>query len=341
VLVAIGVIVIQLSTPMKIHQIALIYLVLGVPIAVIRYPILGLLRGWNMFAAYNLCRIMWVFPYLILVLICLPLGRQSVDFVVFANLFGLILSFLLGAVIVLTRVRPRLPTKHLAGMSLKYGLVVHLGTIASSDTLRIDLMMIALLLAPRDVGIYTAASTVMVLPRLIGLSIGSVSLTEQAASTQSLGRELAARRFRQCVVVTGALIVCISAVSHHLMVFAFGHEFRDAGRTAAILVIGGGLVSVRRVLADCLRAAGHQLTSTMSEVGNLLLSAVLLFPAVKLWGLEGAAIAFTTAHLVSFVLLVPVTIDRIGVSAASLVPGRQDVVPFLRFVRFVPVNRPS
>ena len=323
VLLAAGWVIVWLTLSGDLRLLALAYLVITLPLVVLRFPLLGLLRGTGRFWAYNICRLLWLVPYIILLTWFWVFGPQSVTALLIANIITVSVSSLATIGLVLAEIKPTRFSRTLSREVFNFGLVVHLGTLASSETLRLDLMMVALLLSPSDLGIYVAASSIMFLPRLIGQSVGSVSLTERTSETEGT-RGLIARRFRQTALMTGAVALVLVVISPVLMTVAFGQEFSGAGLAAAILVIGGAIVSVRRVLADSMRGAGHHVVSTRCEFLSLILSLVLLKPAIDRWGVEGAAVAFALAHLASFLVLLACSRRSLGLTGASLIPRWRD-----------------
>jgi O-antigen/teichoic acid export membrane protein len=325
-LVVAGAAIVKVTLPASLHHHAILFLILATPLSIVRLPALGLLRGLGAFAGYNACRLLLVVPYFILLIGFFALDHRSVWAVALANLAGVVVSAFVALGLLIRRVRPTLPTRSLTRDVLRYGAVVHIGTIASSETLRLDLTMVALVVAPHDLGIYTAASSIMFLPRLIGQSIGIVALTEKTSSDAESPSKLAAYRFRQTALLTGAVVLGLVALSDTIMDVAFGPEFGSAGLTASILTVGGGIVSIRRVLADCLRRANEHLSSTIAEVLGFLLSLVLLYPAVAGWGLIGAAASFTIAHLASFALLLVLAQRKLDLAWRDLLPGWRDSV---------------
>jgi len=277
------------------------------------------------YASFNLCRVMVVFPYFILLLLYAVFRADSVGLFVAANLVGL--SF--ATLVAIIRSLRLLPTHRFAARRskeiIRFGFVSHLGTLASSETLRLDLVVVALILNANSLGMYTIASSVMFLPRLVGQSIGIVALTEQSASSVTGRKSVAARRFRQCVLLTVPTVMGLCIASPFIIQLAFGSEFAGATKAAVLLAIGGGVVSVRRVLADSLRGIGDQRFSTISEVISLLLSMLLIVPLIRWWGLEGAAAAFLVSHLTSLIIIMPVSITRLNIPPSALIPNRGDL----------------
>lgn len=180
--------------------------------------------------------------------------------------------------------------------SLRFGLRSLLGTFTSFEQLQLDQAIVGLALSTQLLGLYVVAIAFSNLPRLVGQSIGVVAFP-------AVARAAAERRARQAVLrffVTGTLACSLVVVALELAIPAilpifFGEEFREAVPVAQILLIGALCQSVRRILSDSARGAGHPLLGTIAEVSSwaVLLPAVLLLAPTH--GLSGIAVSFCIA----------------------------------------------
>ena len=91
------------------------------------------------------------------------------------------------------------------------------------------------------------------------------------------------------------VVMVLEVVVPWILPLAFGSEFKGAVSIAQILLIGGWLASVRRVIADGIRGLGFPLVGTVGEGVALALLIPSLAILVPMAGLTGAAVAVAVA----------------------------------------------
>lgn len=325
VLILIAGVLVRSFVDPHLQSLAFTFALVTIPLSMIRLCLLGILRGNERYLLFNLCRLALVVPYLIVLTVLVWLDRMTVAAVTGATIANLVVAL---AVAVLAT-RPLIKDEPIQWSSLRgfarYAAVVHLGTLPSSDTLRIDLILVTLVMSTYHIGLYTAASSLMFLPRLIGQSVGIVALTEQASATTQHRTILVLKRYRQTAALTVLSVILLAGASEFIMTTAFGEEFEGSGLTTALLIVTGGIVSIRRVLADCLRGLDLHRASTFHEL--LALGGYLLFfyPLATAIGLEGAAIALLIANVMALVLTAETTKRQLGLNWGSLLPSVGDL----------------
>jgi O-antigen/teichoic acid export membrane protein len=103
-------------------------------------------------------------------------------------------------------------------------------------------------------------------------------------------------------VACGGTAVALALASPFVIPLLFGHEFEPAVLVAALLAVAAGLISVRRVGTDCLRALGRPGVTTGVEVVTLTVLAVGL-TVLGPWGEgKGVGLALIASAVVGLCL---------------------------------------
>jgi O-antigen/teichoic acid export membrane protein len=117
-----------------------------------------------------------------------------------------------------------------------------------------------------------------------------------------------------------ATVVVLEGTVGLLIPFFFGNQFAPSIRIARIALLGGLLLSARRLLADSLRGAGYPVAGTLAEASLLVVLLPALVVGGYLWGPEGMAGAVALAGCASLMVLV-VFEARAMKSSASAQPS--------------------
>jgi antigen flippase len=180
-----------------------------------------------------------------------------------------------------------------------------LGTsFAAVNVFRPDQVVLALFLAPADLGLYVVGLAFTNLPYFIAKSVGLITFPWVASRSEQAD----ARRTMWSLTwlttgIAAVLVAGLAAVTHWLVPFFFGDEFSDAVTVTYIVLPGMVFLSARRVLAEGLKGRGYPLAGTLGELLSLAWAAAALAVFVPLWDIYGAAIALSSSYVVSLLLL--------------------------------------
>lgn len=204
--------------------------------------------------------------------------------------------------------RVRAPLRETRGRwaAAAWGTVLVMGAIVALTNVytRADAVMIGLLLDDRQVGLYTAAYTLMlglgIVPWMVGTALAPVF-----ASTFTGDREVFAQAWREGVratlVIAIPLALVTSILARPILERLYGPEFGDATTALAVLAWTCPLAALATLSSVALRGAGRErwilLVALAGAVMNVGLNLVLI-PAI---GIKGAAI-MTVATEVMVVL---------------------------------------
>ena len=185
---------------------------------------------------------------------------------------------------------------------LRFGRAGYLSWTSPLDTFRLDQMYVGAALSPTTLGYYAAGAAFTTIPRVLAHTIGLTAapfIAGQRADTGDSARRTGLAFAALAVGLSGitALIVALSAT--WLVPLLYGEDFRPAIPITQVLIFGGFLFAVRRIMIDILRGIGNPGAGFRSEVGGLILFAVAAPALGAVAGGVGVAWAFVAAAIVN------------------------------------------
>lgn len=248
------------------------------------------------------------------VLVLWATRTATVTSVLWANLGGTLLTFLLG--ILLNRVPLRgkaASLRDLQRQSVRYAG----SAVAEAASNRLDQVLILPLIGAFEAGIYSVAVTISSLPIALGYAFGAAYFPVMARAHEAAeARTVSAIAIRQSLVVTLLSIGLASAFVPLAIPWVFGPSFAPAILPTLISLVGSVAMVVGFVATQLLSAEGRGGTMTTVQVvalGVAIGSLVILGP---LWGAVGASVA----SALGFTLVALLTVRALGVPPASLRP---------------------
>lgn len=271
---------------------------------------LAVLQGRQLFVPYNICRMLPVSLFLVVIVVAAfapgdRLFAVTAAWVVAHSLAGYITAWLGVRAIPRTPPDGEVPPR---GEVLRFGLRSLMGSISPLDTLRIDQALVGFILGAQGVGLYVVALAFTNLPRFIAQSIGQVAYPRVAAARArgGSGRAVAARLLLMSLILMLPLAVLLFLSANVLVRAFFGDAFEPA-ITPMRLLLGAALcMSVRRVVAECARGAGAGGLDSLAEGILWLVFLPTSFLLGNRYGLDGIATALlvsTAASLASLSVL--------------------------------------
>ena len=215
-----------------------------------------------------------------------------------------------------------------AKLMWQYGLPTSVSTFVQQSNLRLDQILISAMLPPHLLGVYVVALAWSAAHSPITNAVSYVIvpyLTRISGDTQK-GEALA--RITRISIVLNILCAVAVAMSAPLAVsIFFGDKFAEAVSICYLLVIASSFSGVKVVFAESLRGSGHPTEVMKGELWGLIASIVLFPVMLKLWGLQGVALASLAGHVITLAFLILSGKRLLNVPiAAALLPQRQDFI---------------
>jgi O-antigen/teichoic acid export membrane protein len=215
---------------------------------------------------------------------------------------------------------------------LGYGLPC-LGTgLPQLLNLRLDQILMAALLVPRNLGLYVVAVSWSSAALPLLSSVGAAILPS-VASAES--RTVAIERFSQGVRMAFLLAVLSSTILLIATPFAivrlFGAEYRPAIPAAQLLLPAAGLLGINFAFQESLRGLGFPYAALQAEFWGLLVTALALVALLPRLGILGAALASLFGYSTVTASLFLSATNIAGISPIRLlVPGSTETKLALR-----------
>lgn len=183
---------------------------------------------------------------------------------------------------------------------VRYGWRAWVASSAPIDNLGIDQLLVAMILTHYALGQYAVGLAFESGPVLVLVAVATVALQRVSAAATPRERSRMVR-----LVVIGAVIIVlltiisIQAVLEPVLVFAFGEEARSGVEVARILVLAGGLLGMRRVLAAVLQGLGRPYQTMLGEAAGFVTMLVGMVVVAPNHGVEGAGWSLVAAGAVA------------------------------------------
>lgn len=157
---------------------------------------------------------------------------------------------------------------------VRFGLVGFLAQVSPVETFRVDTLVVAALFPSQIVGYYAVALSISNAPRFIADALVAVAYPQIAGQEPNEARTSARRYMRAAIMACGGATLAMAWAAPFIIPLLFGGPYEPAVLLSVILLSAAGLISVKRVGTDCLRALGRPAVTSRIEVGALSVLAV-------------------------------------------------------------------
>lgn len=277
----------------EVAALARLYLLVSVPSFGLSLIATGLLQGLLKIEAWNTVRAAQPLLYVCAILLLVVLGAAAVEGFVHAALGAGVLAMLVGLWLCFRSTR-RLagagPSSADLGPIVRYGLTVHLGSMMAMLSSRLDMMLISLLLAAADLGLYAVA--VALASPIVMISSTLTPLAFPKVSNQALlaGKaEVLGRYLRLGLAMGLAAGLCLMVAGPWLLELLFGQAFLPAVTPFRLLLAASVLGALRALLGAGLKAGGQPGLVNRVDLLALALAAIAMPILLLRFGLPGAA----------------------------------------------------
>jgi O-antigen/teichoic acid export membrane protein len=210
-----------------------------------------------------------------------------------------------------------------------YGGATMISSISYLLNTTLDLLLLAVIVQPAQVGHYAVAVSMAMLPQPVCSAFGNVAMPRLAAGRSAVAPGPASGADRRVVLAAvgaslaiGALCIGVLSAAAPLAVHVMlGPDYAPSLGLFWLLAPGAAVLGCNRAMDDVLRGLGRTLAVARCEWTGTALTVALLATLVPTIGVAGAAVASSIAYLVTFVLLLRVALRAVGITAGSL-PAR-------------------
>ena len=169
----------------------------------------------------------------------------------------------------------------------------------------LDQLVLSVTVPPADLGYYSIAVSITLLPGPLVSAIGYVLLpTLAAGKTDAVRvREIQRKAVLVSLVLASAILIPLALAAPRLVPLVFGPAYRAAVPLVWILAPGGVFLSCGQMVANLLRGLNRQAVVARAEGIAVVFTLVLLAALLPVLGVTGAAIASTVPYGISLLLM--------------------------------------
>jgi O-antigen/teichoic acid export membrane protein len=195
--------------------------------------------------------------------------------------------------------RPVFGTAHLPPRrALRLGIASLLLGLTYTSLARADTLFVSGIVGTAEAGVYAVA-----LAAAEGVQVAAAALSFHALSDGARGRALSLRTVSLAGGSCGALAFVAAPLIYFLQVPVLGDAFQDTFTVFAILVPGTIALAITRLLVAYDVGTGHARPALITLGAAFIVQCALDLALIPSFGLNGAAVASTTAYLLSLVIL--------------------------------------
>jgi O-antigen/teichoic acid export membrane protein len=297
---------------------------------------MAMLAGRLDFAAYSAVRLTVISLTVLGLLGVVRMGSVSVESAVWVYLGANALTLALVLVLCARRgwIGLRPDRQLLVGMS-GYGLKLHTAGVAGMVNERGDQMMISILIAPAQLGLYAIAVSLSSIAGHIGSTIATVAMpTVAQASDRGQALALLCRFIRTTVMLSALLSAAVFILAPTVIEVLFGPAFVPATDVARLLAVAVIALNATWALGSGLAGFGYPLVPAFAQVAALVVTLISLAVLLPLLGLIGAGVASLLAYCTSLAYMVEFARRQLGVPVSTLLmPTRRDLLDMARLGR--------
>ncbi len=220
-------------------------------------------------------------------------------------------------------------------LTLRFGLKTHAMTVAGRLHERLDIFMLAALLAePTQIAFYAIAKGIIQIIQMLPSSFGKVAYPELAGLAPGAASEFAASLVRQNLLLLVPIGIVLGGAAPVLLPLLYGEPYGASTLPFLLLLPGTLLLGAAGVLARYFTGTDNHRPNIITRFVSLAVNALLNYLWIPRFGIEGAAAAALVSYTVDAVGLVFIFVVQSDSSFGDLVRIRDsDFDPYRKLLR--------
>lgn len=289
----------QAVTPVQLRLI-----LLAIPFGLLNLYWLSVLWGMDSIGKYNLALMIQFVVLSIGVVVAAVLHRLTVTTGFGIWVAGNILTtlYLLPDMAKIVRWRFHAFSTSYIRQTLSYGAKSYLANVMMVINYRLDLFIITGFLPLSQVGLYATAVTLAEMVGYMGNAVNTALIPKLASEKDSLTFSMTPKVTRLTLMLTLIAALGMALVAYPLILLFFGNRFSASFYPLLLLLPGIVALSGSAVLSGDLMARGKPIYTSISSGATVVLTLILDFTLIPLWGILGASIASSLVYLSLFAL---------------------------------------
>lgn len=216
--------------------------------------------------------------------------------------------------------------------SLRFGLKTYAMTVTGRVHERVDVFMLATLLAdPTQIAFYAVARGGIGLMQLLPNSIGRVAYPQLAGLEPEHAADFACSLVRQLLLFTVPASVVLFLAAPVLLPLVYGEAYGASTQAFLLLLPGVVLLGADRVISRYFTATNRQKPNVITRGLSLVVNVGLNYLWIPKYGIVGAAAAGLASYVVDAVLIISVFLVITNKGIGDLIRlRREDLDPYRR-----------
>jgi O-antigen/teichoic acid export membrane protein len=224
--------------------------------------------------------------------------------------------------------------KKIFSESLSFGFKQHLGTVSQFLNYRFDLLIVAALLSPAEVGLYFVAVLVAETIWYIPNSLSQILYAQTASSDTQTANAFTPLVCRSTVLLTFIAVLVLFSISGIVIPWLFKSQFLPSVIALKLLLPGIFSLSISKVLGSDLVGRGFPQYTSFASFISLVLTVILDLILIPYFGIRGASLVSTVAYSANAVIVLYLFIRTTKVRLFDiLVIKKADFVYYLGMFR--------
>lgn len=315
------------------------FYVLFIPAITLAWLPVHAFRGCHRFDLWNSCRIIGPFAWLTILVGAWAFHVHQVSPLIHAYLAALVALGLFETALALKvipgsfGVSPSLWPK-----LIRYGAPCTFTGVSQSLNLRMDQMLLAALVAPRDLGLYVAAVAWAMGMNAAVNALSDVFFPKVASISAQADRHLLFARGLRMGTSLSLFVGLVWAIATPFAIpFVFGQSFRPAIACALVLVPASVISGMNTLMEGGLRGLGQPKAALTAELSGLAVTVISLALMLRPLGILGAALASLLGYSATFAVAIYRGTRATGFSLDTLArPRRAEIAAAVKSLAHIP-----
>jgi len=296
-----------------------------IPVSFLLVFFRGIIYGKEQIINYNKTKILENIFYLTGIIVFLLILKQGIFGAVSSYVISIIGATFLSLIFIKRITKFYFSfSKKLLKESAVYGGKVYLANIFSLLNYRLDMLLIAIFLAPTAVGFYSIAVGISERLFMIPGALSTVLFPKICSAEKSAADELTSRIIRHIFFIMIMISLVLAFVSVPLIRILFGSVFLPSVAPLIILLPGTVAFCIGGVIAADLSGRGKPQFAIYSSFACLIVNVALNIILIPKWGISGAAWASSVAYSIDtlVILIAFLIISKKSLSEVLLIKKR-------------------
>jgi len=298
------------------------------PMVVLSAYVSNVFQGAQDLLRFNVIRVLAPAVYFVGLIAIYCSHCRSLWAVIASQLAGYVSACAVGGALIWSRFRPQWQWNSAAFPKiLDFGVRTHATSLANYFNQRIDQLILSLILPPKQLGYYAVAVTLSTAVTVFSIAAGIVTFSHGSSQDREMAISTISRSFRASLAWLLLACIALYVLSPLLIDRVFGSAFDSSILACRILLPGALMIGMNQVLYNGSSALGRPGLPSIAEGVSMVITTVGLYLLVPRYGFVGAAIVSSAAYTVSFVVMLILARQFLGLPFGSLLFGYR---PFRR-----------